>query len=72
MSFGSGFLANITSYERPMLNIMAVLGGEPSEEQVLNGIWIGLLGLEALIVAGVAVYKVAGAMGPRQRIKASQ
>lgn len=41
------------------------------EEKLLNGIWIGLLGLEALMVFGVLVKSVASRMQTGQKVKTS-
>jgi len=45
------------------LNISAALAGD--EDQLLNGIWISLLSVEALMVFGVAVRGLIGAIVPR-------
>lgn len=36
--------------------------GHPDEDQLLNGIWIGLLSVEALMVLGVALRSLVGAV----------
>jgi hypothetical protein len=46
-----------------MLNISTILTSD--EDQVLNGIWIGLLSVEALMVLGVAVRGLVGAVSSR-------
>lgn len=37
---------------------MSIYIGNGHEEQILNAIWIGLLSVEALMVAGVAVLSI--------------
>jgi hypothetical protein len=56
------------SYRVWMRNLEGILGGY--EETLLNGLWIGLLGLECLMVAGVAVRGVLRAVRPREKVKA--
>jgi hypothetical protein len=51
-----------------MWKIGGVLGGY--EETLLDGIWIALLGLECLMVAGVVVRRVAAAWRPGEKLKA--
>ena len=51
-----------------MINLRGVLGGH--EETLLNGIWIGLLGVECLMVAGVALRGLVRAVRPRSKVKA--
>ncbi|KAK3381697.1 hypothetical protein B0H63DRAFT_524389 [Podospora didyma] len=46
-----------------MLNISAAFHGD--EDQLLNGIWISLLSVEALMVVGVAIHGLVGAIAPR-------
>ncbi|KAK0709856.1 hypothetical protein B0T26DRAFT_652498 [Lasiosphaeria miniovina] len=46
-----------------MLNISAVLSGD--EDELLNGIWISLLSVEALMVIGVALRSLFGVIAPR-------
>ena len=46
-----------------MLNISAAFHGD--EDQLLNGIWISLLSVEALMVVGVAIHGLIGAIAPR-------
>jgi len=43
------------------INLSALLS-QQSEDQLLNNIWIGLLSVEALMVLGVAVRGLAGAV----------
>lgn len=40
-----------------------------NEDQILNGIWIGLLSVEALMVLGVAAQSVLKRFGPRPKQK---
>jgi hypothetical protein len=51
-----------------MFNLEGLLGG--IEEDVLNGLWIGLLGLEALMVTGVALRGLFRAIAPKAKQKA--
>lgn len=46
------------------INIAAALA-DHDEDQLLNGIWIGLLSVEALMVVGVALHGLVGMMAPR-------
>ncbi|KAK1759787.1 hypothetical protein QBC47DRAFT_398590 [Echria macrotheca] len=45
------------------LNVSALLAAD--EDELLNGIWIGLLSVEALMVVGVAMRGLIGAIVPR-------
>jgi len=45
------------------VNISAALAGD--ENELLNGIWIGLLGVETLMVVGVAVRSLFKAIASR-------
>ena len=44
------------SYRVLSINMAGTLFGY--EEQILNGIWMGLLGLEVMMVAGLAVRRL--------------
>lgn len=44
-----------------------VLGGY--EETLLNGVWMGLLGLECLMVVGVVVRGLASVARGREKVK---
>ncbi|KAK5661619.1 hypothetical protein OQA88_9719 [Cercophora sp. LCS_1] len=46
-----------------MVNISAALAGD--EHELLNGIWISLLSVEALMVVSVALRGLIGAIAPR-------
>ncbi|KAK0708102.1 hypothetical protein B0H67DRAFT_494459 [Lasiosphaeris hirsuta] len=46
-----------------MLNVSAALAGD--EDELLNGIWISLLSVEALMVIGVALRGLVIAVVPR-------
>ena len=46
------------------INLAAALA-DHDEDQLLNGIWIGLLAVEALMVFGVAVRGLVGMMAPK-------
>ncbi|KAL2019409.1 hypothetical protein VTK56DRAFT_9700 [Thermocarpiscus australiensis] len=48
-----------------MLDLGAILAGD--QDRLLNSIWIGLLSLEALMVLGVAVRGLVGAVSSRVR-----
>ena len=48
------------------INLAAALA-DHDEDQLLNGIWIGLLAVEALMVFGVAVRGLVGMMAPRMK-----
>ncbi len=71
MSFGPLFLDHISSYGGPLFNFTASLRQEPTEDQVLNGIWIGLVGLESLIVLGVILDRMRKALSPGRSRRAS-
>lgn len=62
------FLLVQISYRVLMVNLRGVLGGH--EETLLNGLWIGLLGLECLMVAGVALRGLVRAVRPGSKVKA--
>ncbi|KAH8903519.1 hypothetical protein BR93DRAFT_931118 [Coniochaeta sp. PMI_546] len=62
------FLLVQISYRVLMLNFRGVLGGY--EETLLNGLWMGLLGLECLMVAGVALRSALRAFRPGKKVKA--
>jgi hypothetical protein len=51
-----------------MWKLEGVLGGY--EETLLDGLWMGLLGLEFLMVAGVVLRSVVKAVQPRPKVKA--
>lgn len=51
-----------------MLNLRGLLGGY--EETLLNGLWVGLLGLECLMVASVALRGALRAVRPAKKVKA--
>jgi hypothetical protein len=40
------------------------------EERILNAVWIGLLGLEVLMVLGVAVQSIVKRLAPQPKQKA--
>ncbi|KAK4444529.1 hypothetical protein QBC34DRAFT_308868 [Podospora aff. communis PSN243] len=46
-----------------MVNISAVITGD--EDQLLNGVWISLVSVEALMVIGVAIRGLIAAIVPR-------
>jgi hypothetical protein len=62
------FLLVQITYRVLMLKLGGVLGGY--EETLLNGLWMGLLGLECLMVAGVALKGALRAVRPREKVKA--
>lgn len=51
-----------------MWNFGGVLGGY--EEMLLDGIWMALLGVECLMVAGVVVRRLAAAVKTKEKVKA--
>lgn len=62
------FLLMQISHGVLMFNLEGLLGG--CEEDILNGLWIGLLGLEALMVTGVALRGLVRAIAPKPKQKA--
>ena len=61
------FLLVHVTYGMTVDSIAGSLGGY--EETLLNGLWMGLLGLECLMVAGVAIRSVVRAVKPAVREK---
>jgi hypothetical protein len=55
------------SHHRVMDCFASTLDGH--EETLLNGLWIGLLGLECLMVGGVVVRGFVRMLKPRSKIK---
>ncbi|OIW24545.1 hypothetical protein CONLIGDRAFT_718464 [Coniochaeta ligniaria NRRL 30616] len=62
------FLLVQISHRVLMLNFSGALGGY--EETLLDGLWMGLLALECLMVAGVAVRAALRAGQPGKKVKA--
>lgn len=58
------------TYRVLMLNIGGLLGGV--EEQLLNGLWMGLLGLECLMVAGLALRSLTRAVTARPKVPSKE
>lgn len=54
-----------------MLNLSTLLA-DHSEDELLNGIWIGLLGVEALMVLGVALRGLVGAVASSRQQQQQQ
>ncbi|KAB5583004.1 hypothetical protein GE09DRAFT_1077198 [Coniochaeta sp. 2T2.1] len=61
------FLLVQITFGMTMDGIAGSLGGH--EQTLLNGLWMGLLGLECLMVAGVAIRGVVRAVKPAVRVK---
>ena len=61
------FLLVQITYRHAMDKWEGVLGGY--EETLLNGLWMGLLGLECLMVVGVVVRGLAGVTRPKGKVK---
>jgi len=55
------------TYRHAMDKWEGVLGGY--EETLLNGVWMGLLGLECLMVVGVVVRGLASVARGREKVK---
>jgi hypothetical protein len=50
------------------LSTLLAKAAQQDEDQLLNGIWIGLLSVEALMVLGVALRGLVGAVASSRRL----
>jgi hypothetical protein len=57
-------------YRHVLDKVSGVLGG--FEEQFLDTVWVGLLGLEVLMVAGVVLQTMLRAVGPKAKVPSKE
>lgn len=57
-------------YRHVLDKVSGVLGG--FEEQFLDTVWVGLLGLEVLMVAGVVLQTMLRAVGPKTKVPSKE
>jgi hypothetical protein len=60
--------SSLSSTLSSSLSTLLAKAAQQDEDQLLNGIWIGLLSVEALMVLGVALRGLVGAVASSRRL----